>query len=119
MINDKGGNPLARLAARQRELEAELAAARKANILSGITGASWLHHFGSITQTAMKRERGLTGKQGLSGRYNYRLLNESWLERKLQKMRRIRQLKDWRSNELAQYGMTLHGVRKDGQFIWI
>ncbi|MHB1359729.1 MAG: glycosyltransferase family 2 protein [Rhodocyclaceae bacterium] len=94
-------------------------AARKANILSGITGASWLHHFGSITQTAMKRERGLTGKQGLSGRHNYRLLNESWLERKLQKMRRIRQLKDWRSSELAQYGMTLHGVRKDGQFTWL
>lgn len=94
-------------------------AARKANILSGITGASWLHHFGSITQAAMKRERGLTGKQGLSGRYNYRLLNESWLERKLQKMRRIRQLKDWRSSELAQYGMTLHGVRKDGKFTWL
>ncbi|MGP1615595.1 MAG: hypothetical protein ACTS5Y_11145, partial [Pollutimonas bauzanensis] len=36
MINDKGGNPLARLAARQRELEAELAAARKANIRSRV-----------------------------------------------------------------------------------
>ena len=42
--------------------------ARKAGIASGITGASWLHHYGSITLSAMKRERGLTGKQGLSDR---------------------------------------------------
>jgi GT2 family glycosyltransferase len=94
-------------------------AARKAGIPSGTTGASWLHHFGSITQTAMKRERGLTEKQGLSGRYNYRLLNQSWLERKLQKMRRVRNLKDWRASELAQYGMTLHGVREQGNFNWL
>jgi hypothetical protein len=94
-------------------------AARKAGIPSGITGASWLHHFGSITQTAMKREQGLTGKQGLTGRYNYRLLNESWLERKLQKARRVKQIKAWRDEELAAHGMTVHGVRKDGKFDWL
>lgn len=94
-------------------------AARKANIASGITGASWLHHFGSITQTAMKKERGLTGKQGLTGRYNYRLLNESWLDRKLQKMRRVKFLRECRDQELAAHGMTVHGVRKDGEFQWL
>lgn len=93
-------------------------AARKALIPSGTTGASWLHHFGSITQTAMKRERGLSEKQGLSDRYNYRLLNQSWLERKLQKARRVRNLKDWRASELAKYGMTLNGVRENGNFTW-
>jgi GT2 family glycosyltransferase len=94
-------------------------AARKAGIASGITGASWLHHFGSITLSAMKRERGLTGRQGLSDRRSYRLLNESWLARKLQKARRVRELRDWRVQELAQYGMTLHGVREQGAFRWL
>lgn len=94
-------------------------AARKAQISSGMTGASWLHHFGSVTQTAMKKERGLSGKQGLSGRYNYRLLNESWLERKLQKLKRVRQLNDWRESELAKYEMTMHGIRENGNFSWL
>lgn len=94
-------------------------AARKAGIASGITGASWLHHYGSITLSAMKRERGLTGKQGLSDRRAYRLLQETWLARKLEKARRLRQLREWRSQELARFGMTLHGVREQGAFRWL
>lgn len=94
-------------------------AARKAGIASGITGASWLHHFGSITLSALKRERGLSDRQGLSDRRSYRLLQESWLARKLQKARRLRQLSEWRTQELAQYGMTLHGVREQGAFRWL
>jgi hypothetical protein len=58
---------------------------KKSNIQTSITGASWLHHFGSITQTAMKQERGLSEKDGLANRYNYKLLNQSWLERKWNK----------------------------------
>lgn len=94
-------------------------AARKAGIASGITGASWQHHFGSITQTAMKKERGLSGKQGLTGRYNYRLLNESWLQRKLQKAKRLKLISQCRTEELAAHGMTVHGVRKSGTFEWL
>ena len=51
-----------------------------------ITGASWLHHNGSITQTTMKLERGLNEKDDPAYRYNYKLLNQSWLERKLTKV---------------------------------
>lgn len=94
-------------------------AARKAGISSGMTGASWLHHYGSITLSALKRERGLGEKQGLSDRRAYRLLHETWLARKLQKARRLRQLREWRAQELARYGMTLHGVREQGAFRWL
>ncbi len=90
----------------------------KANIPTGITGASWLHHYGSITQTAMKQERGLSKKDNLPYRYNYRLLNESWLSRKLKKMKRKNQLRKWCNKELAEYGMTMHGKREDGGFVW-
>lgn len=90
----------------------------KAGIPMGVTGSSWLHHFGSITQTAMKQERGLSEKDGLAYRYNYRLLQQSWLERKLNKMRRIRQKNSWCSDEVSRFGMSMHGLRKNGKFIW-
>ncbi len=93
-------------------------AARKANIPMATTGASWLHHFGSITQSEMKRERGLQEKQGLGGRYNYRYLNQSWLARKLQKREKVNNLRKWREQEIAQYGMTMHGVRENSEFKW-
>ncbi|MGZ5055888.1 MAG: glycosyltransferase family 2 protein [Methylobacter sp.] len=92
--------------------------ADKAGIAIGMTGGSWLHHYGSITQSAMKQERGLSDKDGLGYRYNYRLLQQSWLERKLKKIRRIRQQKLWREQELAQFGMSMHGIRENGSFSW-
>lgn len=90
----------------------------KANIAAGMTGAAWLHHFGSITQSAMKQERGLSQKEGLAYRYNYRLLKQSWLTRKLNKMKKNRQLKTWLNEELKEYGMSMHGTRVQGDFVW-
>lgn len=92
--------------------------AEKAGIPCAITGESWLHHYGSVTQTAMKQERGLSAKDGLGYRYNYRLLKQSWLERKLRKMAKLHQAKQWRDDELQKYEMTMHGVRVDGEFKW-
>ena len=90
----------------------------KANIATGITGASWLHHFGSITQSAMKQERGLTQKDNLGYRYNYRLLKQSLLTRKLNKLKKVCQEKKWRATELKQFGLTMHGLRMHGEFVW-
>lgn len=90
----------------------------KAGIPMGITGSSWLHHFGSITQTAMKQERGLSERDGLGYRYNYRLLQQNWLERKLKKMQRLRQKNTWCSDEVLRYGISMHGLRKNGEFAW-
>ena len=93
--------------------------ADEAGIPMGITGASWLHHFGSITLKALKEERGLSGKQGLSDRRSYRLLGQSWLERKRRKWRQVRQRRIWREREVAEHGMSLHGLRREGAFEWI
>ncbi|WP_150051648.1 glycosyltransferase family 2 protein [Methylomonas rhizoryzae] len=92
--------------------------ADKAGIPCAISGASWLHHYGSITQTAMKQERGLSAKQGLGNRYNYRLLQQSWMQRKWAKYQRVSQAHAWRQHELAAFGMTLHGKREAGEFFW-
>lgn len=93
--------------------------AAKAKITTAMTGASWLHHFGSITQTAMKLERGLGQKEGLGNRYNYKLLNQGWLRRKLDKLQRAKQAKHWRDTEVNATGMSIHGLREQGQFRWI
>jgi GT2 family glycosyltransferase len=91
----------------------------KAGIQTAITGASWLHHYGSITQTAMKLERGLKEKDGLGYRYNYKLLQQSWLTRKLAKRASKKQATLARKAEVEQYGMSVHGLRQDGQFVWL
>lgn len=91
----------------------------KANIPCAISGAAWLHHYGSVTLTAMKKELGLSAKQGLSSRHNYRLLKQSWLKRKLNKFKQVNKAKFWRNTELSLYDMTLHGTRTDKQFIWL
>lgn len=93
--------------------------AKKAGIPMGTTGASWLHHFGSVTQNAMKVERGLSQKQGLGYRYNYRLLNQPWWRRKLNKYNRLKRLQSWRNAEMQAYGMSMHGLRNAGTFTWI
>ncbi len=73
----------------------------------------------SKIQTAMKQERGLAQKDGLGYRYNYKLLNQSWFTRKLNKMARNKQLRQWRDAELSVYGMSIHGLRENGAFRWI
>ncbi len=91
----------------------------KAGLPMGMTGASWLHHFGSITQKAMKQERGMSNKQGLGAKNNHRLLQQSWLERKLKKMQRLQAQKQWRNAEVAEFGQSIHGLREAQQFTWI
>jgi len=90
----------------------------KFNIAAGMTGSSWLHHFGSITQSAMKQERGLSQRDGLGCRYNYHLLKQSWLTRKFNKMKRNRLAKAWVNEEINKYGMSMHGIRVQNEFVW-
>lgn len=92
---------------------------KRAKIQTAITGSSWLHHFGSITQSAMKLERGLNQKDGLANRYNYKLLNQSWLTRKISKYKAKQQQINSRNSEVKQYDMSVHGLREHGQFVWI
>lgn len=92
---------------------------RKAGLAVGVTGASWLHHFGSVTQSAMKKELNLASHEGLGARNNKALLNQNWIMRKLIKHKRNNSLRSWRRRELAAHGMTLHGERKAGAFRWL
>jgi N-acetylglucosaminyl-diphospho-decaprenol L-rhamnosyltransferase len=91
---------------------------KAAQVRIGTTGASWLHHFGSITQSAMKVERGLDQGDGLGNRYNYKLLRKHWLRRKLDKLALNRRMRAWEGAERAAYGMTMVGYSDEGRIQW-
>ena len=92
----------------------------KNKIPSAIVGNAWIHHFGSITQSEMKRERGLKDKEGLGHRKNYRLLNQSWVERKFNKVKRTRFRASCLTAELQKANMSLHGIKeKEKDIVWI
>jgi glycosyltransferase involved in cell wall biosynthesis len=91
----------------------------RAGIPCAITGASWLHHYGSMTQKIMKQELGLSQNDDLPDRrVSLRFLQQSWIERKLKKMRRLRQAKQWRNDELTHYAMSMHVRRHNNRFSW-
>jgi hypothetical protein len=67
----------------------------------------------------MKQERGLAEKDGLANRYNYKLLNQSWMQRKLVKIQAKKHQSQSSRNEVQEYGMSIHGLRKNNTFEWI
>lgn len=75
----------------------------------GTVGAALLHHFGSITQQAIKRETGVS-KMG-DHRYFYAKLGLGWWGRQQAKWARKAQTRRWSEAERAAHGMTLHMVR--------
>ncbi len=83
---------------------------RKNHIQSAITGDAWLHHFGSITQKAIKLEKKLSEKDPLGDRNNYKILGKNMLQRKFEKFNKNRQNQIFRKSELDRFGNTIHGT---------
>jgi N-acetylglucosaminyl-diphospho-decaprenol L-rhamnosyltransferase len=91
-----------------------LARCKRGNIAVGTVGAAVMHHFGSITQSAMKREQGV--KEFGDHRYAYRRFGMNWWDRQVNKVERKRKARSWRDAELAAHGMTLHMDRRGGSW---
>ena len=92
---------------------------REAGFRLALTGRSFLHHFGSITQLAIKADRHQAPNASLGDRAYYRQKYElTWSKRKLWRWRRkIRAAWD-RLSERSRHGCTLLSRRKDGAFTW-
>ena len=83
----------------------------------GTVGDSLLHHFGSITQKAIKLE---TGQKDLGDRAHfYGKLGMGWLARKRFKQERREQARAWSAQERAERGYALHMQRVDGHWAHI
>jgi len=78
----------------------------------GTVGDALLHHFGSITQKALKLE---TGQKDLGDRRHfYRKLGMGWLARKLFKSQRLRMAARWVADEKRSAGFAMHMQREAG-----
>ncbi|MBX3620371.1 MAG: glycosyltransferase family 2 protein [Rhizobacter sp.] len=86
----------------------------RAGIPVGTVGGSVFHHFGSITQAAMKREQNI--KKLGDHRHAYRRMGMGWWERRRFKRRQGRESTDWAHAEGARHGITLHMLRTDGSW---
>jgi hypothetical protein len=75
-------------------------------------GDAVMHHFGSITQNAMKKEQGVS-KFG-DHRYFYSKIGLNWWGRQQAKFARKSQTARWVASERERTGMTLHMVHRGG-----
>lgn len=91
-------------------------------VAMGITSDAWLHHYGMITQKALKLEKALDQRDSLGNRNLMRLyMAQSWLTRKLARRQRRCLLKAACAHELAMYGKTVHALNRkvDAAWDWI
>ncbi len=86
----------------------------RAGIPVGTVGGAVFHHFGSITQAAMKREQNI--KRLGDHRHAYRRMGLGWWERKIFKRQQRQQTQAWSTAEAARHGMTLHMLRETGSW---
>lgn len=91
---------------------------KKSGLSSAITGGVWLHHFGSVTQKAMKKDLGKLESEVLVKVDDRKLLQQGWFERKLGKFLLKKQVAQYRESEFRKYKMTMLGERINHDFIW-
>jgi N-acetylglucosaminyl-diphospho-decaprenol L-rhamnosyltransferase len=80
----------------------------------GTVGDALLHHFGSITQKAIKLE---TGESDLGDRNHfYTKMGMNWFARKRFKRERKQSALEWVKAERAERGYVMHMLRDNGQW---
>ena len=77
----------------------------------GTVGDALMHHFGMITQTALKKELGVA-KFG-DHRYFYSKIGLNWWGRQQAKFARKARTRRWVEAERARCGMTMHTVHRN------
>jgi len=91
----------------------------KFGIQHATTGSVWIHHFGSVTQEHMKMVLGIKSNNVLIKVNDRKLYGQSWFERKLYRLKLKLAHQKWHSNELREFGLTLHGLRINKEFVWL
>ncbi len=87
---------------------------KRSGIPVGTVGDALLHHFGSITQKAIKLE---TGQKDLGDRdYFYARVGMNWLARKRFKAERTTTAKRWVDAERAAHSYAMHMLREGGRW---
>jgi len=86
---------------------------------TGTVGESWLHHYGMITQKALKFEKALDQTDSLGNRSLMRMyMAQTWVARKLARYQRRSLLDSSRKHELKVYGSTVHALNRKIGAAW-
>jgi N-acetylglucosaminyl-diphospho-decaprenol L-rhamnosyltransferase len=92
---------------------------RKNGFRLAVTGRSFLHHFGSITQKSIKDSLKKTDRYTLGDKAYYReKYGLTWVKRRRERCREKLLMTAGRLTERTRYGRTLWSGRRDGGFIW-
>jgi N-acetylglucosaminyl-diphospho-decaprenol L-rhamnosyltransferase len=90
--------------------------AQKAGFKTAVTGCAYIHHFGSVTQKALKAERGSTRAETVG--YFRQKWNIGWTQRRWMQIRR-KTAGNWRKiSERLRYGHTLVELRTAGKIYY-
>jgi len=82
----------------------------------GTTGGCFIHHFGSITQDALRGGPKVRPYEAENRAYFRKKWKISWWRRRWEKFVSRKRLKAWRAGELAAHGRTLHEKWEDGSW---
>lgn len=87
-----------------------------AGLKLGTVGDSFIHHFGSVTQDALRSSKTVRPYETENRAHFRKKWKIGWLRRRWEKFSTRRRLKNWRDGELAAHGRTLHAKWEDG--VW-
>lgn len=85
-----------------------------AGLKLGTVGDSFIHHFGSVTQDALRSSKTVRPYEAENRAHFRKKWKIGWLRRRWEKFSTRRRLKNWRDKELAAHGRTLHEKWEDG-----
>ncbi|MFT3869752.1 MAG: glycosyltransferase family 2 protein [Nibricoccus sp.] len=85
-----------------------------AGLKLGTVGDSFIHHFGSVTQDALRSSKKTRPYEAENRAYFRKKWKIGWLRRRWEKFVSRRRLARWRDRELAVHGRTLHEKWEDG-----
>jgi GT2 family glycosyltransferase len=89
----------------------------RAGIPVGTVGGAVFHHFGSITQQAMKLEQGI--KKLGDHRHAYARMGMGWWARRQFKGQQRHQIAAWSRGEATRLGVTLHMLRAGSNWTFV
>jgi GT2 family glycosyltransferase len=90
--------------------------AQKAGFKMAVSGCAYIHHFGSVTQKALKAQRGSTRAETVG--YFRRKWKINWVQRRWMRIRR-KAAGNWRKmSERLRYGHTLVELRVAGKIYY-
>lgn len=82
--------------------------ARQAGFSTGIVGACFIHHFGSVTQDALSNRSGTRPYEAANREHFRKKWKLGWWRRRVEKIGANVLAWWWRTTELSLYGHTLH-----------